>query len=174
MSLNRFPLINLLPHFDELFFSPLTRAEVLRRIQLVTTSDFTWQSWFEPTPKQPYHGEVNGEAGSFELRRITTFNNLSLPAVKGEVEMPGGVAALGQLESGSTVRLTMRLHPIVICYLLLLGVASIASLTAHRGPEACALFLMLGLVLVPFWLEVRRVKSFFKNLLQFGEGQSKT
>ena len=163
-----------LPYTRTRYTSPLPLLEIMRRVQTMTvTQPAGWRGWLAARPTQPYLGHVREAMGSFELQRNISYRNSFLPLIKGAVEVPGGVAALGQPSTGSLVQLTIRMQVLVSLFMLVwlsgVGFGCLVMLVSWPGPIGLIPFgmLALGILLVwlGFWTEANKTEAFFKDLL---------
>jgi len=163
-----------LPYLNECYASPLPLAEIIRRVQERTAAPPEgWRGWLAARPQQPYLGRVYAAANSFEVQRNISYRNSFLPLIKGTVEVPGGVAALGQADTGSLVRLTMRMQLLVSLFMLVwlggVGLGCLAVSFSWPGPVGLIPFGMLAagslMVSLGFWIEANKAEAFFKALL---------
>jgi hypothetical protein len=162
------------PHTRLRYTSPLSLPDIMRRVQANTAARPTgWRGWLAARPTQPYLGHVREAMGSFEVQRNISYRNSFLPLISGTVEVPGGVAALGQPSMGSLVQLTMRIHLLVGLFMLVwlsgVGLGCLVILVSWPGPIGLVPFGMLGfgvlMVSLGFWTEANKAEAFFKDLL---------
>ncbi|MDB9528814.1 hypothetical protein PN498_22670 [Oscillatoria sp. CS-180] len=117
----------------------------------------------------PYTGSLS-ESG-FEIRRLIHYRNSFLPKIHGRFEAGAG---------GTTVHITMTLHPLVLVFLVAWGsfwyTAAIpltlsAALTGEVHPAVALLFLVsplaaLTLFCAAFWYEAKRSRRELTQMLQ--------
>lgn len=117
--------------------------------------------------EKPFEGVVSGD--SFAIRRVIGYRNSFLPEIRGRIEATA---------SGSRVRGTMRLHPLVLVFMALwVGFAAMLTIMALSGlqdpgedgpPIGGALALLLfgwALVTLPFTIEARIARGRLAALL---------
>lgn len=163
-----------LPYTRTRYTSSLPLPEIMRRVQAITAAQTTgWRGWLAARPTQSYLGYVREATGSFEIQRNINYRNSFLPLIRGAVEVPGGVAALGQPSTGSLVQLTMRMQVLVSLFMLVwlsgVGFGCLVMLASWPGPIGLIPFgmLALGILLVwlGFWTEANKTEAFFRDFL---------
>jgi len=138
--------------------SPFPSGEVIDRLSRNIES----KKFFRFFGKHVYfQGYIN--TNEFEVTKIIHYRNSFLPVIKGEV---------ADHDSGTTVTITMRLHPLVLAFmcawfglagLFLLGFAIAASF----GAIGVLIMLLFGWALATggFWFEAGKQKKFLISLL---------
>lgn len=157
------------PFSTEQFGSRLPPAEVLRRVQAsLAPPPGSQAAAVAGDHAKPFKGTVG--LAAFELRRVIDYRNDMLPLISGTVASAG---------RGSAVQLRHQLHPLVLVFgalwLLIVGgvAASIAQLWWSSGKFDQNYLIPFGmfffgviLLLVPFWLEVRKSRALLQQLLE--------
>ncbi|MFD1469635.1 hypothetical protein ACFQ48_15520 [Hymenobacter caeli] len=159
----------LLPSVQARFNSPLSKTELLQRIQANTTNRI-----FEWTDK-PFRGQIADS--SFELHRIRWFNNVSnRPRITGTVEpLLNG--------EGSELKLRIWLYPVgfwfgafIVLLISLVAMLIVVEPVRSSSMSPLAIFIPFGIlgfglasVLGPFWVEVKSLRLLLTKLLLLTE-----
>ena len=108
-----------------------------------------------------FQGFIN--TNEFEVRRIIKYRNSFLPIIKGK---------FASHDLGTTITLTMQLHPLVLAFMCVwfggTGLFLIAFATAASpGVIGPLIMLLFGWALVTggFWFEAKKQKEFLIDLL---------
>jgi hypothetical protein len=95
-----------LPYDRFIIRTKLTPDEVQQRISGFVEPD-QWFRWFSSGEHKPYQGEI--ENHKFRISRAIHYRNSFLPIIIGEIQSDPG---------GSTIRITMRMHGLVIAFMI--------------------------------------------------------
>lgn len=163
-----------MPFYQVLIDSPLAPAVAVERVRSLTCTPPSFseslRSAFSRTKQRstPFLGEINGS--SFSVRRNIRYRNSFLPQIRGNVQAA---------PSGSSVRITMFMHPFTAVFMLiwLWGVGGIAwsgSLRAESSPTALHLLpvgmFVFGLALVAGGFFPEAIKA--KRMLAVALGEA--
>ncbi len=148
--------------------SSLPKQTVLSRIRaIVREKPGFWQSVKEsfgsrPEGSPPFIGEVEGE--SFLIHRDIRYRNSFLPQVRGSVV---------STPIGSSVFITMYLHPLVALFMLFwlggVGAGALAMLKAENGSfiiPAIMLLFGIGLTAGGFYPEAMKARRILKQSIE--------
>jgi len=159
----------LIPFESLTITTSLTCSEVLRRLDEVVTFPKLFRiilPWVPP-PAKLYEGTISGN--SFKINRIIIGRHLIFPIIQGDIRPQ---------TFGSSIKIRMSLHKIVIAFLILwlwtTGSIGLFSLFAWLvEPSVGAIFVpilgmfILGwlLCLIPFKIEAKAATKFLSILL---------
>jgi hypothetical protein len=149
--------------------TPLSPQVAAQRIREMTSEPPAGMVTFgrpDRRARTPFLGRVDDRA--FQIRRVIGYRNSFLPRIRGRIE-PATV--------GSTVRITMAVHPVVILFLVvwlaIIGrfayTETIAPLLAGQPPgwfAAVMLLLMLTLTVGSFWYEASQARKLLQDALR--------
>jgi len=155
-----------IPYHELTLQSPLSPAEVMRRLEIYVRPRRTFAERFTVYSEKPYEGEL--AQSEFRISRIIGYRNSFLPFSEGKVDPSG---------SGSQIRLVLRLNPFVNLFaliwfgllLLFLALDLFALFTQQTSSASLVPFVVMvgfGILLFngSFWFEARKSITFFKDL----------
>ena len=161
--------MKLLPLENITFKTQLPSDEVISRLDgLVEPEKGLRFSLFNSASTKPYEGQIYGQ--TFRMKRIIGYRNSFLPRIKGVVSTD---------YDGTTIRVTMRLHVVVLVFLcfwcgfiglVCLGILSRLSDDAEGKLVDLVPFGMLGfayaLTMVAFKMESIRAKKVLQRAFE--------
>lgn len=167
----------LIPYEQFTIETSLLADEARDRLVQVTEPNRLFRWWW--TEHKAYEGNIQGY--QFSVSRIINYRNSFLPSIAGQIQ---------PARSGCSIRITMRLHIVVLAFialwlaggglLLFLFLGSLIA-SGFKGsgdlsftPEgiliAAAIFVLVyGIVLLAFRFEAAKSKAFFYQLFQARE-----
>jgi len=157
-----------IPYLELTLQSLLAPEEVMRRLEVYVRPRRTFAERFTVYSEKPYEGEL--AQSEFRISRIIGYRNSFLPFSEGKV-YPS--------DSGSKIRLVLRMHPFVNLFalvwfgmlLLFLAFDLFALFAQQTSPASLSPFLIMGgfgflLFNGSFWFEARKSLAFFKDLFK--------
>jgi len=152
--------MKLLPYTTLTLDTDLAPGDVIKLLRCNVAS--AWRLPWRQS-EEPFRGKVR--TSSFSIFRNINVRNSFLPFLRGKVAPRG---------SGSTLRISMTLHPFVVLLVCLIS-AYVASFYGIDDTLACRVVAVVGLgiitifnvlgILIGFWPEVDKAKGILEGLL---------
>lgn len=146
--------MNFLPKETLIFKTKLKEDEVISRLsQSVEPEKLIRSGLFGSTNTKPYEGTITGK--NFSIRRIIKYRNSFLPRILGSVE---------QDIQGTSIKVKMRLHIFVLCFLFiwcsgaLIGLFFMAKNVVDNKGFDPWFFMPIGMLLLVYVLTIAAFK----------------